>query len=123
MGSLEKLTIDGINQLIEIFHPNYIKENRPIFILLDKTAHECDTFLLEENDVQELEELLLTTYSSKDYNLHLYKVEQDDKLDIDYLIEKGYITKDNLCPIKFIPVEDRKFNSNFRIRAKFLLKK
>jgi hypothetical protein len=121
--NIVKLSIENIEALIEFCHPNFVKENRPVFILIDKIAYECDTFVFEDKDALKLEELLLKTYPPEKYNLHLYKVEQDDKLDIDYLIEKGYITKDNLCPIKFIPVEDRKFNSNFRIRAKFLLKK
>jgi hypothetical protein len=117
-----KLSIEDIEALIEFCHPNCLKENRSVFILKDKITYECDTFFFKEKDVLKLEELLLKTYPPEKYNLHLYKIEQDYKLDIDYLIEQGYITKDNWCPIRFIPVEDRKSNPTFRIRAKFLPK-
>jgi len=111
--NIVKLSIDNIYSLIKQYHPSYAK----VF-----SSHECETFIMDENDILKLEELLSKIYSYDEYDLYLNQVRQFDKLDTDYLIARGYITKDNWCPTRFIPDEDRKYISTFYISVKFLPK-
>jgi hypothetical protein len=118
----EKLDRDTIGSLIKLFHPNSIKENVRVFLTEDRQVYECETYDFKEDQAEDLVVLLYDTYPDSKFDMHLYKISQEDRVNIEHLIEKGYITKDNWCPIKTVPIEDRSFTSFFRIEAKFLPK-